>query len=301
MPDLSRPPKPLGFTIQTFAPLGEPEGLKIIERDNWNGLLLEFSATKGQTDALARPELSRSGVYLLLDDGEETQAIPRLYIGEGDVLKKRLPGSMAQRDYWTRAIVCTAKDDSLTKAHALHLEARLIALARKASQANLDQNDTHAQLTGAEAEKAERYLELLLEVLPLIGVTAFEIATPTEETTQDRLFLAERGATASARETGEGFVVEEGSVASPEETNSMPDFIGARRRKLINNGILAPKGGTLILKEDQIFKSSSTAAAVLTGSSISGPRAWKDSGGKSLKERQDELAETEAGDHDDAS
>lgn len=297
--EASSAPDPVGFTIQTYVPFGEPAGLKLIERDNWSGVLLDFSATKGQGEALKREETGRSGVYLLSDEGAQTAGISRLYIGESDVLRGRLPKSMGEKKWWNRAVVCTAKDDSLTKAHALHLETRLIALGKKAGQADIEQNDTHSLLKGAARDVAERYLQNLLDILPFIGISAFEIPSSESTDPEDRLLLDARGAKAYARETGDGFVVEKGSIARADEANSIPDYFRARRKKLIEAGDLVPEGQGLVMTKDFIFPSSSTAAAVMAGASMSGPDSWRDSQGRTINQRQADLVELEGGSYSD--
>ena len=284
--DPSSDPNPIGFVIQTYVPLGEPAGLKLVERDNWNGVLFDFTASSGQSAAMKRDEMLRSGVYILSDEGTETGGTPRIYVGEADVLKERLPRSMDDHPWWTRAIACTAKDDSLTKAHALHLETRLIAIGKKAGQSKMDQKNSRSLLTGSAGDVAERYLQTLLEILPFIGVGAFEVPNSGQISAEGRLVLDSRGAKAFARETGEGFVVEKGSVARADETNSIPEHIRARRAELIESKLLLAEGEKLVLSRDLIFPSSTAAAAVMVGGSISGPEAWRDSEGRSLNERQ---------------
>ncbi len=95
------------FSLRIFVADGDPDGLRIVDRTNWNGKALVFPrAAWAQPSLSTRPELQQTGVYMLLGprvDGEGD----RLYIGEGDPIKPRLAAhhsGNAQKDFWTRAI-----------------------------------------------------------------------------------------------------------------------------------------------------------------------------------------------------
>jgi hypothetical protein len=55
-------PKRRAFSIHVFLPNGAPDGLKVVEKDNWTGC--------GLSDTRSRNELSRTGVYLLIGPSE---------------------------------------------------------------------------------------------------------------------------------------------------------------------------------------------------------------------------------------
>jgi len=124
------------FALRVFVPSGIPEGLRIVEKSNWSGI--GFVVPRSQlAEFLARPEAQRPGVYVLL--GPEPDGSGELaYIGEADPLGRRLEPHAASGDFWTTAFAFTDKDSHLNKAHGLHLEARLIELARIARRCKLD-------------------------------------------------------------------------------------------------------------------------------------------------------------------
>lgn len=107
-----------------------------MEKSNWSGI--GFVVPRSQlAEFIARPEAQRPGVYVLL--GPEADGSGELaYIGEADPLGRRLEQHAASRDFWTTAFAFTDKDNHLNKAHGLHLEARLIELAREARRCKLD-------------------------------------------------------------------------------------------------------------------------------------------------------------------
>lgn len=61
---MSLPPP---FSLRIFVADGDPDGLRIVDRTNWNGKALVFPrAAWAQSSLSTRPELRQTGVYLLL-------------------------------------------------------------------------------------------------------------------------------------------------------------------------------------------------------------------------------------------
>jgi hypothetical protein len=100
---------PNPFTIKIFVPDGDPEGVRVIERMNWTGLGTIFPREKWPSTK-QRPEFSRAGVYVLSgykgDSGDDE--LPTIYIGEGDVVGRRIGSHFQEKDFWDRAIVFEA-------------------------------------------------------------------------------------------------------------------------------------------------------------------------------------------------
>ena len=113
-----------GFSVRIFIPSGEPGGLRIVEKSNWTGQGLVFPRAQ-YAEARKRSEVSRTGVYVLWGPGETGQ-LPRVYVGESDVVLPRLDQHAKQKDLWTHATVFTSKDQNLNKAHAQYLEGRTL-------------------------------------------------------------------------------------------------------------------------------------------------------------------------------
>ena len=92
---------------------------------------------------LGRSETGKTGVYILLGDDPAGLGGLLPYVGEGNDLGKRLsqharPEGAGGKDFWDLAIVVTSKDAKVTKAHARHLESRLITLALQAGRCRLE-------------------------------------------------------------------------------------------------------------------------------------------------------------------
>ena len=170
------------FTIRIFVPDGDPEGVRLIDRMNWTGLGIVFPREKWPTTSV-RLEFSRAGVYILVGYKSEGDELPTVYIGEGDVIRNRIESHFQNKDFWTRAIVFTASNNCLNKAHVKWLEYALVKRATEAKQSILD-NGTEPQEPGlSEAERSDThaFLREILQILPLVGLRAFEIPKAVAE------------------------------------------------------------------------------------------------------------------------
>gem|GEM_PF-5426326 len=74
------------------------------------------------------------------------------------------------------AFAFTDKDGHLNKAHGLHLEARLLDLAREARRFKLDNQQQGRSISLSEVDRAEAegYLRELLLCCPVLGLRVFE-------------------------------------------------------------------------------------------------------------------------------
>ena len=273
------------FSVRIFMPSGEPEGLRIIEKSNWTGQGVVFPRARFP-EARKRSELKRPGVYVLWGPGESGQ-LPRIYVGEGDLVLSRLEQHARLKDFWTHAVVFTNKDSNLNKAHFKYLEARLVTLAVEAKRAEIDNGNIPQMpaLSEADVADAEGFLADLLLCLPLAGLNVFEKAKVAAKSRD--LILKGKGIEARGQETAEGFVVRAGSQAVKEEVPSIHKYLSELRRSLLEQGVLEDAGDTYRLTQDYVFNSPSTAAGVLLGRAANGRTEWKNAKGQTLKEIQE--------------
>jgi hypothetical protein len=271
-----------GFSVRIFIPTGEPEGLRTVEKSNWTGHGLVFPRAQF-AEVRQRPELQRTGVYVLWGPGELGR-MPRVYVGEGDLVRPRLDQHLKQKDFWTHAVVFTSKDQNLNKAHVQYLEARLVELAAESKRAELDNGNVPQRpaLSEADAADAEGFLADLLLCLPVVGVSFFE-KPKAGAPRAAHLFLRAKGIEARGEDSAEGFVVRVGSQAVKEEVASIHSYLKDLRQSLLAQGVLEAAGAGYRLTQDYTFNSPSTAAGVLLGRSANGRTEWKDGEGRTLK------------------
>jgi hypothetical protein len=289
---LDSPPRPAGATISLYLADGRPGGIRIVEKDNWSGVGVDCSRSD-LARASKRDEFGRSGVYLLVGNEGEVGGLPKLYVGEADELRSRMKTHASGKDFWNRAVAFTSKDGSVNKAHAKHLEARLCALAAKAKRCDLDNKVPPGapKLADSDRDSAERFLAEMLVVLPIVGITAFELPDPATSSESPVLRLERKETSARGQETSQGFRVFEGATARKEPVPSIHPWLAELRADLVQNGALKDNEKGLTLTQDYVFDSPSAAAGVLMGRAANGRTEWRTESGKTLKELQEEALE----------
>jgi hypothetical protein len=278
------------FSLRIFVVDGDPDGLRIAERSNWVGKALIFPRSLLPA-VKARPELSQTGVYLLLGprpDGEGEM----LYVGEGDPIRPRLESHHAQKDFWSRTVCFVAAAGQLNKAHVQFLESNLVRLAKAAKRMPLDNGNAPAESSLSEADRADMqvFLENMLGMLPVLGIHAFEQTPSSLPNVAPTLTCRGKGVVATGFEASQGFVVEAGSGAVAETAPSMLQHVRGMyelRSGLIANGVLVQGEGAYRFTQDYVFSSPSAAASVVLGRSANGRTEWTDSQGRTLRALQE--------------
>lgn len=171
------------FTIRIFVPDGDPEGVRIIDRMNWTGLGIVFPRDKWQ-ETRNRSELSRTGVYILVGYQGEEDDLPTLYIGQGDGVRVRIESHYSKKDFWDWGVAFVSANNGLNRAHVTWLEYALVERAQQAQRSHLNNGNSPQEPGLSESEKADTqgFLKEILQILPLVGLRAFErpkpVATP---------------------------------------------------------------------------------------------------------------------------
>ena len=278
------------YSIKIYLPDGTPDGLKIIEKSNWNGKGV-VCPRSSFPDNKAREEFSRTGIYILLGPSEQSD-VNMLYVGQGDPIKRRLDSHYANKDFWTRAVFFVSKDDNLNKAHIGHLESKLITMATEAKRCLLDNQNCPAlpSMSEMDVADAEGFLEEILLCLPVLGINEFNKPEANVLKNKSRLFLKGPNCIAEGKETAEGLTVFEGAHARIEETASIHKYMTDARENLLRREIFKEEEGKYILTQDYTFSSPSTAAAIFLARNANGRTEWKDSSGKTLKEIQEAIS-----------
>ena len=309
------------FSIKIFVPSGDPEGVRVVSRDDWPGKAVVFPRDL-LPEVKGRREFQQPGVYLL-SGGK------RLYVGEGDPVGDRLGDHARKKQFWKKAVFFTAEGGRLNKAHVQHLESRLVALAKNAGLAELE-NENQPQIPALSEEEyasAENFLREILLMLPLLGFWHFDDDREEEveaeiqdeaqqEVTNKRagkragmysslprgMLFHFRGSTqlkASLELVESGVVVKAGSIAAIEPKQHFEIHgatYAAKRRELIESGILKAEGGELRFAEDQFFSSASAAASIVAGQNQNADHWVADDGsnlGDMLREARSKFGQPE--------
>lgn len=289
-----------GKTIRIYLADGTPSGIRHAELVNWSGQAIV--CPRGRVGELASwAECQRPGIYVLVgDDGSSAKELA--YVGEAENVFTRLQSHMKLKDFWTRVVLFTSKDENLTKAHAKYLEARIIELAREADRMRLENGNLPQRpaLPRSERDAMEEFLEPVRTLLGALGFPLLQpIARGVPQASEhpgpvglSRLFfrMTKRAISAEGAVTDEGFVVYSGALGDAELRSHLRKGYLALRESLLADGALVPEGTAVRLTRDVLFDSPSAAAAVLSGSAINGREVWRDDAGRTLKEIEEVAA-----------
>lgn len=130
-------------------------------------------------------------------------------------------------------------------------------------------------------------LEPILKTSELSGVESSSAGGEKSNVLENLTFTV-NNLVAKGAVTDEGFVLKKGSQLSKTNTDSISGNLANIKEKLISDNLLKDSGDCFIAVEDLLFNSSSYAAAIVAGTSRSGPQSWKTSEGKTLKSIEDE-------------
>jgi len=158
------------FSVRIFLQDGDAHGVRIVSRSKWSGrgLVIPRTSFAAEHD---RVELKAPGVYLLTETDAGSDR-PTLYIGAADPVCDGLARHVTDDQFWSMAIIFTCKENSLDSAQFQSIAASLLQLARSADKAEIGskRRDPPPQLSTA----AENFLDHMLGLYPLLGVTALE-------------------------------------------------------------------------------------------------------------------------------
>lgn len=282
--------EPLGRTIQIFLVDGTPSGLIIASIHGWTGSVLVSSQSTFDR-LLTRPEVDRTGIYILYGPDPDDGLRMRAYIGEADSVRERIVDSAGKRGFWETAVVVTTSDEALTKGHIRYLEARLIEMSKRAGRVILDNTQSpdadRRRLPEADRANMEAFLANLGVVLPVVGLDLLK-PLPQPAGTEAagtvvgsgpngvRFEIRHRsGVKAFAVENEAEFVVLSGSQALKDAGYARNSY-ARLRSELIKNGILvaSPDGSLYEFTRAFGFKSPSAAGSVILDRNTNGRTRW---------------------------
>ena len=287
-----------GRTIRIHLVDGSPTGMLAAEIINWTGKVL-VSPRSHLASLAKRDEAKRTGVYCLVGSDPDNRNLERVYIGESDKVLSRLAqhDKDDSKDFWTRTIIVTSKDENLTKSHVRFLESRLIQMVSEAGRAKLANNTAPPTPVLPEADVADMdyFLGQIQMILPVLGFSflqpkpSFAVEAQPDTAASPIFQFKAVGATAEAREINGEFVVMKGSTARKQGTPSW-DTYKTLRDDLVSEGKLvdAENPEYLVFADDVPFKSPSAAATVVRAGNTNGRKEWKEiTTGKSYAEWQE--------------
>ena len=294
---------PTGKSIRIYLADATVTGIRYAELVNWTGH--DIACPRNRLNELKNwPESSKPGVYFLFE-GRFGSSKPTAYIGESENVAQRLTNHDRKKDFWSEAVIFTSKDENLTKAHIKYLESALVCLSKNADRYELENSNTPSEssLPRADRDAMKEFVENVRMVLGTLGYSILEPILKSKSSSETivescdlnesenvlrNLFFTVNNLSAQGAVTDEGFVLKKGSHLSKSNSESMPGKLLTTKEKLLVDGVLKDEGAYLVASEDILFNSSSYAAAIVAGTSRSGPQSWKTTTGKTIKKVEDE-------------
>lgn len=168
----------------------------------------------------------------------------------------------------------------------------MIELAAKAKRCNLTNcaEPTKPSLSEADTADMDCFLDDMLSIFPLVGLSIFEQPPRRPCTVNKLLYIESKGIKAKGCESNKGFIVFAGSEAVLKAVPSCSESFTKLRDELSKKGVMARKEELYVFADDYLFSSPSTASSVVLGRNSNGRTNWKNNEGKTLKELQEAVA-----------
>ena len=285
----------IGKTIRIYLADGTPGGIRHAELMNWSGQAMV--CPRSRFDELSSwSECQRPGVYVLVGEDEAGGVI---YIGEAENVLVRIQSHLKNKEFWTRVVFFTSKDENLTKVHVKYLEARLIEMATEAGRSRVENGNSPQRpaLPRADRDAMEEFLGPIATLLGALGFPFLQpIPTASNGTAASggRMSFkpAKRVIDAQGAWVNDEFVVYAGSIGDLETRHHLGSGYRQLKEALMEDkSIVKVSDKTFRFTRDVLFSSPSAAAAVLAGGAYNGREAWKDTSGRSIKAIEEEMAE----------
>jgi len=278
-------------TIKIYLVDGKPDGIKTAELSNWVGKAIAIPRNKLK-DAKERTECNQPSIYFLVGREDEESVLPNVYIGEAEVLWKRLVTHESGKDFWQIVVAFISKDNNLTKAHIKYLESRCLEIAKSVSRCVLQNTSESAlpNLSESDISEMEEYLDNLKVLLASLGYPILQEAMTKQDKDLGMLFYCKgKGATGKGRMTNEGFIVYKDSTASTQITEAVRRRNERIASSLLQSGHIKKISDRLFkFEKEYLFNSPSAASDFIVGHSSNGWDYWKTKQGKTLKEIEKE-------------
>jgi hypothetical protein len=269
-----------GRSVRLFLVDGSPQGLRTAEVGMWTGQALV--APRTELERLGkRPEVRRTGIYVLVGPSEDPAFDTAVYVGEGDDVWARIASHDSNKDFWTWVVVFVSKDHNLTKAHVRWLEARLVEDIRAAKLVQVVNGNEPGGGRLPEADEADMatFVENVRLLLPVLGLNVFASMTGNADDAEAggvRLRLTWDSASAECIAKDGAFIVQKGSTARKKNVDSLQPSYKSMRTRLVESGVLELNGADLLrFTQDYVFDSPTAAAVAVAGTSVNGRDTWK--------------------------
>ena len=283
-------------TVHLDLPEGDPDGIRVAQIELYSIIVIAFRKNQLLEVIKEYPVINNPGVYILIgSDGNRNLA----YLGESETVGTRLKFHKSDasegksKAYWEDTVVLLSKDENLTKGRVRYIESKLISLGINERRWSFPNNVNPSKNAGKLPITVQRTMDKFVDQAKvLVGVLGWDIFKDKRLVVEgDFSKVSDQQVKSSGNETkfiykGRGidaflviangyYVVQKGSKARLDESDSAGENIKAERSSLIAEGTLAKVGESLVFESDYKFRSPSAAASVVAGANRNGRLLWK--------------------------
>lgn len=174
----------MATTIYTYLHNDDLNGSKIVSMDDCMCKL--YDILRNDSDFLKdfEHDLQSPAIYILINKNES-----KAYIGETDDFNKRIAHHIANKSFWTEAIVFMGtNNDTLTKTEVQYLEYLAIDKAKKSGSYDLSENSQSGKIPHMNVMlkgKTDKFFKYVQFLAKFVGCDIFEkraVVTPVEQT-----------------------------------------------------------------------------------------------------------------------
>ena len=276
-------------TITTYLVDWSPTWIKTVELSNWIWKAIIIPRAKLK-DVKTRQEVLQPAIYFLFWSDEEWKNLA--YIWEAENLINRIWNHDTNKDFWDIVIAFISKDNNLTKADVKYLEAKAIEKAKKLNRYEL-LNWVEPILNNLPEHQISTMNEFLDNIDLLISAIWYPIIKDIliwnqiqieKQKNNNLFFLKIRSCESQWIYNDDWFVVLKWSKYSIEEAKSFWWKYKQMRKDIFENWLVENDWKNLILKQDYIFSTPSSAASVLAWRLANWWTEWKNKDWKTLDE-----------------
>lgn len=287
-----------GIRMTIFSEDDSPRSIKHAQIDNWSGQAVSCPRSR-LAELQKMKEVQRPAVYFLLakNDNDEKNVV---YVGKTANFSVRINDHKYMKNWWNEVIVFTNMSDEFRETEVEYLECRLYNMIVEADRYEIDNKQPPKPKPISKSKKSalEEYIGNMKHILrrlehnflkPVIGKVNIPKQGDSPTTLNDvKFYFKGKRFNASGIPFNKEFTVFKGSKASI-KINTGLQKTRSLREKLITDKVIEKVEDRYIFLEDYNFSSSSAAAKIISGASVSGPGKWKDESGLTLNEVEQKL------------
>lgn len=257
----------MGSVITTHLINGDPQGIRRVFMKNKTCEMYVIPRTL-LSDAKNSPalRLNQPGIYILLEDlNSYYESKPKAYIGHAEDVGVRLDqhSNNEKKEFFEYVLVFVSTDRSINKADVQYLEYHAIKAAKEVGRFDMSPNSVNGtlpHLSPDQVDVMDEFKQFVWTLTSFAGCKIFlppvsgsSVGSPEEK---PLFYLHYSGVCGTALYGNGEMVVQKGSELNPKTvTSAHPE----KRAKALS-GLYDVIDGKLILKEDKVFNSPSSAA-----------------------------------------